>query len=242
LLAGACGVARAQVNTEALRQSFDEQGFFGDAALTFGLKSGNTDIFKLATRVRLDYAKEPYHTFLVLSYERGEKDGELFVNQGFAHLRAVRGFTPRVAGELFAQEEFDDFVLLASRTLLGAGARFALGPSSDRLRLYLGTGAMWERERYDDPVEPEQELVRSTSYLSVSWHAAERIGLGFVAYYQPALEQLSDYRALVSLDFDLKLTEHLGYLTAVRLRYDSEPVGQVVRHDLDLNVGLKASF
>ena len=234
--------AMGQVNTESLRKDHDEEGFATTLGLSIGYKSGNTDIFKVGTNARVDWVKGRYHSFAVLSYERGEKDDALYVNKGFLHLRTIRSFTTRVAAEGFTQKEFNDFILLEDRTLLGAGIRLAVVEPSDELRLYFGTGAMWEHEEYDDPVEPEQDLVRSTSYVSVSFHPDDRIGLGAVAYYQPAFEEFSDYRALASLDFDFKLTQHLSHRTSIRFRYDSEPVGTIESHDLDLTVGLSASF
>lgn len=122
--------ASAQVNTEAMRGDGGTPGLHSSLEGHFTWVSGNAEFVKTNGLARADYVRDRYHGFLVGNYELGRQDDETFIRNGFAHFRNVVGLLPRTALELFAQLEFNEFLMLQQRRLLGAGLRYNLGASA----------------------------------------------------------------------------------------------------------------
>src|SRR5690606_37656057 len=122
---------------------------------------------------RIDYAGSSYDFFLVGNYEFEEANEAKVVNKGFAHLRNILSLSPIFALEFFLQKEFNQFILLEDRNIGGAGLRMDLinlfSDSSDAVEFFIGTGLMFENEKYNIPVSPETNLIRSTNYLTFKW-------------------------------------------------------------------------
>jgi len=184
----------------------------------------------------------------VIQYQRGNEDQEDFINKAFLHLRLIRRFDRRISGEFFGQKEFNDFILLKDRILIGGGIRVDLlsndsGPGEDRpVRLFLGSGAMWENEEIDTDPVTETRFFRSTNYVSLAWRADERVTLNTVAYYQVRFRDIEDYRILLESGFGFDLTESFAFQAGLNLRFDSDPPDGVKRHDIDFRNGLRLSF
>ncbi|KPL07890.1 hypothetical protein AMJ86_02495, partial [bacterium SM23_57] len=118
------GIAWAQVNTEAMRKTDLEEGTQGSASLSFGYQSGNTEMLTLKTGLRVDHIRGNYHSFLIGNFKRGEENEELYTNKGFLHLRGIQERSKQLRLEAFAQWEYDEFILLQERKLLGGGIRW----------------------------------------------------------------------------------------------------------------------
>jgi hypothetical protein len=241
-------IAPAQVNTENLRRSGLEPGLSSLLSLDFGLDAGNSDFLNLEGGFRTDYVTGAFYFFGVLRYQRKLQNRRAFVNKGFIHLRGIRELTHRFSWEVFVQREFDDFILLKDRKLIGSGIRSRLTVSSGGertavpLRMYAGTGLMWEDERLDTSPAREDHIVRSTNYLSLVWRVEERVHLGLVTYYQFHVSDLRDFRVLLENTFAFDLTGSLAFRMNLSLRYDHEPPPGVKSYDLELGNGLEFTF
>jgi hypothetical protein len=213
--------SRAQVNTEAMRKVDLTPGLHLDIGGDIGYIGGNSSLFQNRSHLRLDYVQDWGQLFLVANYHLGMKDQLLFINKGFSHFRAVKPIRSAFSGELFLQQEFNEFIQLNDRMLIGSGLRIKWnesedsGESSQKLSLVTGVGLMWEREKIDagpegtegDPVHGElASLLRSTNYVVFDWAPKSTIG------------------------FDLNL------------RYDSEPPGEIEPLDLELRNGFSYTF
>ena len=161
--------------------------------------------------------------------------------------------------ELFAQLQEDSFRRLILRQLYGGGVRAELMSGKER-SLALGVGAMYEREIYREPnaigamsdlgrgefLESDviENNLRLTNYIStkqqVKW--ATLLQVGATLYYQPLINQLSDYRVLFDLSFEIKLSEHLRLVESLGVMYDSEPPASVQRTDLKSMSTLRIAF
>ncbi|MDB5032867.1 MAG: hypothetical protein JWQ98_108 [Chlorobi bacterium] len=238
--------AAAQVNTEFLRRDSVRNGLHGQLGFTLAYQSGNSNFLTLAANGRIDWHAGALYTFLVANYERGRNDNDLFQNDGFLHLRLVYTLDSAVKLELFAQKEFNDFILLHDRQLAGAGVRLrvfqTVGDSGALASLNVGVGGMFESELVDDPGLVRTSLVRSTNYLSFLWRINSRLGLNAVGYYQPALSRRADYRLLGEGGLAVALSDLLALTINVHYRFDNEPPVGVRRFDLGITNGLAVQF
>ncbi len=241
-------VILAQVNTETLRKTDLQDGIHPSLSLNVGFQSGNTNFLSLKTGGRLDYRSGNYYSFLVITYERGSQGNNVFVNKGFAHYRHILRLRRNLLVEAFLQKEFDDFILLNDRNLIGGGVRLpvvnATQDSSKILQrqLFLGLGIMWENEELNENQRIETNMVRSTNYISLIWQFEERVKFSLIAYYQVSTEQFSDYRILTESALTFRLGKVVVFQTALRFRFDNEPPSNVKKHDLELTNGIQLIF
>lgn len=238
--------ATAQVNTEAMRGTEVTPGLHTSLEARYTWVSGNTEFVKTNGMARLDYQKEDYHGFLVGNYEFGRQGGETFIQNGFAHLRNVFGLSHRISLEIFAQMEFNDFLMLQQRRLLGGGFRYGLGgaPSGPirGARADLGLGLMQEHEEIDGEAPDGSTVFRATSYANLRFDLGNRVTAHAVAYYQPRLSGISDYRVLGQAGLGVELSRNLFLQTALKGRYDSSPPDILEPFDIEAVNGLKLAF
>jgi len=242
------GTAAGQVNTERLRRGNVTEGWHNSVSFDLGYVSGNSNFFKLNTGFRTDYKAGDYYTFGVVNYQRGREAAQVFLNKGFAHIRAMRALTPVISGEVFLQKEFNDFILLNDRNLAGGGARLRLLSESPQqkagipLQLFLGIGFMWENEVLNTSPLSETNLLRSTNYLSATWTGNEIMTFGLVGYYQIAVSDNRDYRLLLDGSLGFQVTQALTFRLVLNYRYDNEPPPGIKDYDLEMTNGLQFDF
>jgi hypothetical protein len=240
--------AAAQVNTEVLRRTAMTEGIETRLGINFAYNAGNTSFLKLSGNARVDYLSGEWYIFTVGNYERGLKDTLLFINRGFAHLRFVRDVVPGLRAELFGQTEFNEFIRLKDRNLVGLGGRITLLDGGERpdtaswMTLHLGIGGMSERETTSGEGAGTTALVRSTNYLSLSWHFDERSSFGMTGYLQPSLRDIDDRRALFDASLSFGLGGVLAWNSSIRYRHDTEPPPGIRPFDLELANGITATF
>lgn len=250
-------IANAQVNTEAMRKENLKPGLYLDGGGDMGYIDGNSNLFQNRSNLRLDYVQDWGQIFLVANYRLGSKEKLIFINKGFSHFRAVKSFRSPVYGELFLQQEFNEFIQLSNRTLIGSGLRIkwnetgSIADSSRKCILITGVGLMWEREVIDsgpdgtegDPVYGNlASLLRSTNYIVFEWNPKPAIGFLATGYFQFDTQRLADYRILTRSTLKVGLTKRLSLTLDLNLRYDSEPPGKIEPLDIDFRNGFSYSF
>ena len=235
-----------QVNTEAMRRADSSLGWHSNLSADAGLIAGNSNLVDLKGGLRFDYLAPGGHVFLVSQYQRGLQDTALFINKGFVHLRGVRYLRPGRALEGFVQQEFNEFINLRSRSLVGGGLRLEFPSPTDStagaLGLNLGIGLMWEREALTGEAQETVTLLRSTNYVVLRWALDDRLALSSTAYFQVDTGSLSDYRIIWDGGLSITVYRRLALNLKVNLRYDSEPPGDIKPYDIELTNGLSYSF
>ncbi len=237
----------AQVNTEVMRKRDTTQGFQTSLSLKTTLLQGNSDFFRIEAGARSDYRSGPFYTFLTGSLARGEEDKKLFLNKGFLHLRGIYTLSDLFKAEVFAQKEFNEFLRLRDRNLLGGGIRTSLIDYDDSagvrfVDVHLGNGAMYEHEVEDDELRRSKNLVRSTNYLSFLWGIDSRLTASLVTYYQVDITRLADFRILHDTGISFDVIKGLAIQIIFHYRYDNEPYEGVKKYDLELTNGLSLTF
>lgn len=238
--------AQSQVNTESMRREWGGEGVHGQAGINLALQQGNSPYVRLGLGARLDYLADPLYTFVVANWQRRTDAETLKQYDGFLHGRAVYTLIPTVKAEGFAQKEFNEFIRLKDRNLLGAGVRFTLAEAntdSFLLTLHCGVGAMHEQEVLDlKPINERTSLIRSTNYLTFAWRIRKSFSVTTTTYYQPAFSNPRDFRVLNNLTGTFSISEVLSFNVALNYRYDHQPPPLVKPYDLTISNGMTVGF
>jgi hypothetical protein len=238
----------SQVNTEKLRRQDSTQGVFVTLAASAGLVRGNSEYVAVSSTIRTDLVCEGSYHFVAGNYEMKESGAGKISNKGFLHARTIWGLSQLFSYEGFAQIQFNAFISLKNRDLLGSGLRLGIPPLKDEndadiLRLHVGLGAMFEHEWYS--TQPEAlyfNRFRSTNYLSAWVKLNEVLSFTGVFYAQPLLSDVRDLRMIGEGSFMLHITSSLAMLVDVSWQYNSRPVSSVQRYDIEFRNGLSFSF
>lgn len=238
----------AQVNTEKLRRDQAKPGLSFGAGLSAGIDRGNSEYVALTGDVRIDWTRDGNDNFVAAQYDFKESARGKISNRGFVHLRSMWELTALLTIEGFAQSEFNEFVSLRNRELLGAGTRWHLlqlgaDSASLSLRATLGVGLMFEHEYYNTTPEDRRfDRLRSTNYLTVDFRFDDRSTLRAVTYYQPLPADPGDFRVVSETALGFAITRALTFTTTLSYRYNSRPVLDVREFDLHLRSGIRLSL
>ena len=183
---------------------------------------------------------------MVISLENGYKKEEntpknIITKKGFIHLRTTKNILKNYQMEVFTQYEFNEFLLLIDRYLLGAGLR--IGFNNNKLStIYLGVGLMIENETYDLDEENEKSLLRSTNYIKNNIALSANIELNNTAYFQIASDDFNDYRILYDGGLDFHVNESFAFTIELNYRYDNDPHGDLGRSYIQISNGMSFNF
>jgi hypothetical protein len=239
----------AQINTEKYRKYYEKEGFLFNASTTLALKDGNTKYTAVRGTGRIDYNGKEFNYFIVGNFEYKSSSDKKIENQGFVHLRSMWNFAPRANLEAFAQRQYDEFIDLNARNLLGTGIKYALvqsrslKDSTHTFDLNLSVGFMYETEEYNvDEQIVSVYLWRSTNFVSFDWLLKEKLNLTGVIYYQPAFADFSNYRLSAEAGLEVQIAKRLFLITSFTYRYISQPIAKVENFDLSLESGIRFQF
>lgn len=239
--------ATGQINTEKYRKYLsDGTGFIFNLTTTFSAKAGNTEYTSYRGTGRLDYNGKKFDTFIVGNFEFKNATSEKIENQGFVHWRGVTNIATRTTWEVFLQRQYDEFIDLNSRNLAGTGIKYRViefmskGDSAKTLDVNISTGLMYETEDYtvgNDKVN--KYLWRSTNFISVDWLIKKKLNLTGVVYFQPAFNNLNNYRIASDVSFEVAIAKSLHFITEFSLRYNNMPITDVKKYDFSIQNGLR---
>jgi len=240
--------AHGQVNTERMRRFDSTRGAFYGFSVKAGMERGATEYVSVAGTTRLDIVADAAYHFGVARYDFKESGDGKIANKGFLHLRTMWDVTSILSLEGFVQAQYNEFLSLSNRNLLGAGGRWSFPAIRDEqghdvLRLFIGTGAMFEHELYH-PAQGSIQLdrVRLTNYLSLYIRSGERLNFTAIAYYQPLPTAFGDYRFIAESSLALAITKRIAWLVDCTYRYDSMPVARQSNYDFELANGISITL
>ncbi len=224
----------------------EDPGYSGKMGASLSTKRGNSDVdaYKLAARFMYDN-NVSYLTWLQIAGEYGKASGVKNVQKLYAHLRYIHNITDRYhVYEAALQTEEDEFRLIRYRRLVAAGYRQRFFQKSEKLKAFLGVGAIFEKIHYTDPQSNSDENnVRASTYVSVSYLFAEDMSTSFISYYQPKFDDVSDFVTVNTYELQLKIVDRLFLNFALHYNYDSKPaVGVVSRYDFSQDTAFIYEF
>lgn len=184
------------------------------------------------------------HLFRVqLSGERAVAFDELLADKGFAHVRHVWSFHDPVATFAFVQSDRNAFRDLQLRSLAGGGVQGRLWRNG-WTEGTVGVGAMAEYQLLS-PEAVDNDAgwhPRGTSFLTMAISRDGQVELASTTFFQPRLDDWSNWRLLEEMALTVDLTERLDLTLVAKLEVDSQPVQGNERYDLSVTNGLVFSF
>jgi hypothetical protein len=235
------GAAQAILNVEGLH-SWEVDGFHAEINTRLNASSGNTDLFQVGGTLAGGFRAHRHWTRLLLGIERLKKDDAKLLDNRYVHLRYNYFFGETFRSFHFYQIQTNQNLLLTGRWLVGSGLRFrALG--GDGRNLEIGSGVMYEAETLQrSALEPGEDrdtrTLRLANLLVASWDLARENRLVAVAYYQPDVRRLEDYRFLGEAGLSLGITQGLSLDVALDWRHDSRAPRTLEEDDFSLKTGL----
>tara|TARA_B100001123_G_C15073867_1_gene932725 strand:- start:174 stop:905 length:732 start_codon:yes stop_codon:yes gene_type:complete len=210
-------MGQSQVNTEAMRNENLLPGIKNSLEIDFAYISGAKEIINLNGSYRADFvSKTDWYGFFIWKYDRAfEKSQEDFTRKGFGHLRLAKPMNSLLNIEGFTQKEFNYFLDLVNRELLGMGIR-----AMPKNQLYLGAGIMSETEKYQG-IE-SQNFFKSTNYLNYSQNIFELLNLQNILYYQFKIKYPLAYRILWDGKISIQGLKNISFHINIHYRYDKE--------------------
>jgi len=234
-------ISSAQIlNAESLRKVTDTSGWSGSTSVHFALKRSANDFFTIANDVHLQY-KMKKNLVLFKNHISFQKiEGDNFTNFGISHLRYNYKYSRRTAMEVFVQGQYNKVSKIDFRGLVGVGPRFKLS-TSEKYKFYLGMLVMYEQEELSDGSNIERN-VRGSSYLSFSLYPTDRVTLVSTTYYQPILNEISDYRISSQSSLLIDVFKNLALKTTYTFTFNATPALDIPNSQYRLTSGLTYSF
>ncbi len=246
------GSTYAIVNIENMRVDSADRTQGSDSKLSVDVSgnNGNTQKVNVGVGARFQWYDTEGTRFAVLNYAYGESADVKDTDKTFFHFRNIWYIDQEFAFEAFTQFESNEFTRLNSRALLGAGVRWQVLHKSDVV-VYTGIGFFRSREKLDTGELDSGELAtdagviynnRLNTYIVYKHSITQHSRLVNTLYYQPDIDETSDYRLLEQFGLQMDITENLSFKLSIDVSHDSEAPQSIKQTDTSYNSGFEYSF
>ena len=222
----------------------EKEGLETEVALGAIYNSGNTDSIAANFSAKGQYNEKTWLTYLIATYAYGESNEIRDNNDGLLHLRYVHEIADTPYDyELFMQTEFNEFQAIKSRDLAGANIRRDF--SNDFFdKLYIGIGLFYSYMEPDtiSEIDPVYERVKMNTYISLLKKVNEHFSVTYLGYYQPNVEDFSDYRIFQTLQLTTTITDHTALSFDIMHKFNATPYHAVEKTDIRSTISLKYKF
>lgn len=239
--------ASAIVNIENMRIDTTNkiEGMDSTINLDISGDNGNTQKIQAGLGARAQwYAPQGTH-FIVFNYEYGESADIKDTDKAFLHGRSINYLSDTQAWEVFTQIESNPFTRLELRALVGAGLRWELS-KSEGVASYAGVGLFRSREELDpESMTTDTDTVYNTrlnTYLVLKYKISPHARLVNTLYYQPDINDSSDYRLLEQLGLQMDITEKLSFKISLDVSHDSMAPQTIRATDTRYRTGFEYNF
>lgn len=230
------------IDIEHLRLESDSVGFAGSIGLNFKLVKNTREIFALGSSGYIQYRQNEHLVFLINNIAYQKIDDQANINYGTLHLRYNYTWRPKIILEAFGQSQYNSIAKIDQRQLIGGGPRFVL-KEEDRLKAFLGTIFMYEHEKVSDDNGPiYNDDYRFSFYFALRYLITENIALSTTTFYQPLIEQWSDFRIYSTNSVSIKIIEKLTFNVNYIYDYDANPAVGIPKTQYQLTNGINYTF
>ncbi|AKF24999.1 hypothetical protein YH65_06035 [Sulfurovum lithotrophicum] len=218
----------------------EKEGWDGEISLGGAYNSGNTDSSAVNFGLKAEYHETIWMLYSLASYTYGEANGEKNKDQGIFHLRYIHNIGNTLYDyEIFGQTEFNKFQDIKVRNLAGANIRRKITDFFDRC--YVGLGLFYSHMEPDvvSDLNPVYDRIKLNTYLSFTKKVNEHFSVTYLGFYQPNVEDFSDYRIYQILQLDTLLGKNLSLGLDFSHKYNATPYHQVDKTDISSMISLK---
>ena len=223
------------------------EGLTGNVRFTINGQSGNKDEQEYGFDNLLRYRADETLIVFIGDYSYSETNSVRDEDELFAHLRWVElnQFGDNIDSEVFVQYQYDDFADLSRRELLGGNVRYRFDRQSEQneTQVILGLGAFYELE-VSEATNLEDSLIRANIYTRFVYDSKGTYpySLYASAYFQPALEDISDLRALVVGGVKFPILERVAVAFEIEVTHNATPFIDIEKTDVDYGITLSYEF
>lgn len=221
------------------------EGFDAKIALDVSGKNGNTQKVKAGLGGRAQWFDPAGTRFIVLNYEYGESSRVKDTDKTFLHFRNIWYRDKQWAWEVFAQIQDNEFTRLSLRALLGGGFRWRM-LNNKSSSVYLGLGVLRSKEKLETVLPATDAGVtynnRINLYLVNKYNISEHSRIVNTLYYQPDIDEVSDYRLFDQFGLQLDITKDLSFKVSLDISHDSQPPQLIRKSDTSYNTGFEYRF
>lgn len=232
---------QAIVNIEKVDIGSNSDSFQGELDFKIAGASGNSENYSSSLGSRFQW-NDVSTQFLVFKYNYAKSFDVKSKDNTFMHYRFIVNPKLKITTEFFLQAEDNEFKLLNLRTLAGGGYRFRLFEKAEHYQARLGLGVFYSREEINDILNTVDEVNRLNAYFTFLYKVKEGLDVLITSYYQPDINDFSDYRLLEQMSFEFNLSKSLLYFVTIDINYDSAPVNGLETKDTSYKSGIKYRF
>lgn len=229
------------VNVESKRPGATQEGWHGKINLNFDFTRNTSDIISYGAQNNVQYLKDKHRLLVLNDISRVRAANADFINNGYEHVRYNYqiGAKRRFAFEAFQQAQFNSVQKISFRHLTGLGPRWNV-VENDSVKLWLGSLPMFEYEELTTGII--ERNFRQSTYLLFFFALPSGIEFQTINYYQPKLDNFSDFRLSHSSSFEFGILSWLRYNVSFNLLYDSAPPIDIPDLIFALRNGLAMEF
>lgn len=224
--------------TESIRQRSQNKPNFTNIAIDLSGKRGNSETENIALGVYHSMRFDKHFGYIMATREYSNSNGQKSADNSFVHVRYNYYVRKKDSIEIFAQTNVDDFRSLESRKLIGLAYRHEITVHSA-----YGLGVFNEHEKYN---VNNETLTFKQNRINLYWVIAKKINRNVVLsntlYYQPNIEEFSDWRAFNKFSISSRLTKNLSMNFGLLVEHDSQPVLNVEATDISYAAGFEIEF
>lgn len=199
-------------------------------------------------------SKKDYDADFRLSHNNDLRQWLLFGNLGYSavngnksedskliHLRYIhKNLVSDLNFEGFVQHESDDFALLSSRELVGAG--LALLKKTDDYAFHTMLGIMHEQESHLTDSSQDKQLERMTFSSQLQWYFVNKAQFTSVIYYQPAIDEIKNYRATLKANYKMPINNTVDLVIGYSWQYNNNAFTNVPAVKRSFSTGISYHF
>ena len=207
------------VNSEKLF-SYDVEQYYFIFSPSIDMQKGNSDVFESSVQLSSLYKLTEKHWLKGTGgIDMIQENGKDVSNDKFVQLRHTYKINEWSHTFSFFQLQNSYSLGIKKRELLGAGVRVKL-KNKEKLKFDLGVGMMHEKEEYNE-ITALADKYRITSMM-IFKYSFNSVALKDVAYFQPDINNIWDFRILNELDLTFEINSWLDYEVNYIVRYDNE--------------------
>ncbi len=228
------------VNIEKYREANQTKPLAGKTEFSFDINHSISTIFtaKNSTRIQYFHLNNTYLWLTDLQFM--QVDTIRYINNGFFHFRYNYDFQCKwLIAEAYTQIQFNRIQKILRRFLWGAGTRYVI-LNFDKYKIYTGTSIMYEFELYID--KTFRDLIRGTTYISITLKPSETFTFFNTIYYQPKINEFYNFRITNETTAEAVIIKNLSFKTKFNYFYDSKPALTVQKIFYSLHNGIAYKF
>ena len=237
--------ANAVTNIEFVRDKSVGKEFYAQIEGNLNGESGNQQTDTIGASISLAWDDNGSHFITVFDHLWRKDTGNVEVNQSFAHIRYTKEFKNSTGHhlEMFVQGQRDRFRNLESRVLFGLGHRKEFYNEFNKRSNAFGVGAFYESEEgYNLGSDFDEKQWRLNAYWHHKQPITESVSVNNVIYFQPDISEFTEYRIHNEFRLTAEVTKSLSYGFSFTYSFNSDPLGDVKRYDMNYGSFLQYSF